>query len=111
MTDIGGNTILKLQVKTGKFTLNSIGERIPELIDYKSLIGFLDLSTCDAKHPIYNAKIQERDPIFLCNYEEIEYNVNELTAFNNGKKYEIILVDNPMGLNEHLEIYLRYVGE
>ena len=24
--------------------------------------------------------------------------------------YEILLIDNPMNLNEHLEIYLRFIG-
>jgi hypothetical protein len=27
-----------------------------------------------------------------------------------GLVYEILLIDNPMNMNRHLEIYLRYVG-
>ena len=27
-----------------------------------------------------------------------------------GMVYEILLIDNPMNLNEHLEIYLRFIG-
>lgn len=27
-----------------------------------------------------------------------------------GAVYEILLIDNPMNMNEHLEIYLRFIG-
>ena len=27
-----------------------------------------------------------------------------------GLVYEILLIDNPMNMNEHLEIYLRFIG-
>jgi hypothetical protein len=111
MVEIKGNTVLRLQAKTGKFTINSIGERVPEIVDYKKLRGFLDLSNGDTKHTIYNAKIQESDHIFICDYVSIEYDASQLFASVNNKKYEVIMIDNPMGLNKHLEIYLRYVGE
>lgn len=28
----------------------------------------------------------------------------------NGEKYDVLLIDNPMQLNQHLEIYLKYTG-
>lgn len=108
---IGGNTTLKLLIKTRNFTLNSIGERVSDIKLYKEITGFLDLSTVDAKHTVYNSKIQESDHIFICDYVEIEHKTSTLVAECNGNRYEVLMVDDPMGLHEHLEIYLRYIGE
>lgn len=114
---IGGNTTLSLKRKTGSYTKNSIGERIPEIADYIDLVGYLDLSNVDTKHTIYNAKIQESDHIFICDYVDLPLingkkpKTSELIAENNGDEYDVILLDNPMNLNKHFEIYLRYKGE
>lgn len=47
------------------------------------------------------------------NYEDCP--VIDVTSENarmvvNGKVYEILLIDDPMELHQHLEIFLRYVG-
>lgn len=49
----------------------------------------------------------------IANYEEDE--IVDVTSENariiiNGVIYDILLIDNPMGMNEHLEIYLKYIG-
>lgn len=114
---IGGNTTLSIKRKTGEYTKNSVGERVPVVADYIDLYGFLDLSNVDTKYTVFNAKIQESDHIFICDYVEMPLingqmpKTSELTATNNGNEYDVILIDNPMNLNKHIEVYLRYKGE
>ncbi len=114
---IGGNINLVLKVKTGEYTKNDIGERIPEVVDYMTFFGFLDMSTSDTKHSIYNTKTEESDYIFICDYKKLEKvkgkipKTSQLTAICNDKEFDVLLIDNPMELNKQYEIYLRYKGE
>ena len=116
---IGGNVRATLQVKDAS-AVNDIGERVTKWTDYVSLTGWLDLSAGDSKHVNYNAKIQESTHVFLCDYvcfknmpeEQINAGVTSENArlVVDGTAYEILLIDNPMGMDRQLEIYLRYVG-
>jgi hypothetical protein len=134
---IGGNTQALLQVK-GAGVKNGIGASESKWCDCVSLLGWLDLSTGDSKRLTYNAKIQESTHIFLCDCKSLKnlstewvwnpfslisgvVNRNkqdkpvDVTSENarmviEGLVYEILLIDNPMNMNRHLEIYLRYVG-
>lgn len=110
MNKIGGNIACKLKSKQG-YTTNSIGEKVPVEADYMTLTGFLDLSSGDSKYVNYNAKLQESTHMFICDYAEIDKKATELKAYINNKMYDVLLIDNPMELNEHLEIYLKYIGE
>ena len=105
---IGGNIQAILQEKDTSAT-NSIGERITQWKDVQTLTGWLDLSGGDSKYT-YNAKIQESTHVFLCDYIDIGRDANDKRMVVNGLKYDVLLIDNPMELNEHLEIYLRFVG-
>lgn len=133
---IGGNIEAVIQLKTST-TKNQIGERIPQWEDVVKLKGFLDLSAGDSKYTTYNAKIQESTHIFICDYANIvalgtEWQWDEIDFLNsfintkseetiqiisensrliiNGKTYDVMLIDDPMGLHKHLEIYLKYTG-
>lgn len=134
---IGGNVYALLQVKDTD-TMNAIGERVPAWQDCTAILGWLDLSAGDSKHTNFNAKVQESTHIFLCDFTSLtslstgwvwnpfsfltgvistdeQETVVDVTSENarmvvNGLVYEILLIDNPMGMNEHLEIYLRYIG-
>lgn len=134
---IGGNTWALLQVKQ-EGVKNAIGERINTWIDCASIRGWLDLSSGDSKHTTFDAKIQESTHIFLSDFESLKNLSTEWTwnPFNlqtgvitktdntskvnvasdnarmviNGVAYEILLIDNPMGMNDHLEFYLKYIG-
>lgn len=138
MTSIDGNVYAVLQVKdTG--VKNAIGERVHEWADVAAVLGFLDLQAGDSKYMNYDAKLQESTHIFLCDYQELTdlqpgwlwspFNLFtgiikadqpgaqpvSVTSENarmvvNGKVYDILLIDDPMEMHEHLEIYLRYVG-
>lgn len=119
---VGGNLQAFIQVKnTG--AKNAIGEVVPGWETCLSVTGWLDLSTGDSKHTNFNAKIQESTHIFLCDYQPLTGSITvdeqektvDATSENarmviNGLVYEILLIDNPMEMNEHLEIYLKFVG-
>lgn len=134
---IGGNIQALLQVKkeNGK---NSIGERVNTWVDCTSILGWLDLSTGDSNHMTFSAKIQESTHVFLCDFTNLrnlstewvwnpfsfltgvisktdEQESVDITSDNarmviSNKVYEILLIDDPMEMHEHLEIYLRFIG-
>lgn len=136
---IGGNITALFQVKDeGK--KNAIGEREHKWYDVSSSSsGWLDLKDeSGAKNTIFNAKIQESTHIFLCDYRSFkslsaEWVWNTLNFVNgeinsekldkrvdvtsenarlliNNQVYQILLIDDPMGMHQHLEIYLKFVG-
>lgn len=135
---IGGNITALFQVKDeGK--KNAIGEREHQWYDVSSSIGWLDLKDENAtNNTIFNAKIQESTHIFLCDYRSFkslsaEWVRNTLNFVNgkinsekldkrvdvtsenarlliNNQVYQILLIDDPMGMHQHLEIYLKFVG-
>ena len=107
---INGNIIASIQ--TFSSAMNFIGEAEKTWTDIQSLKGFLDLRSGDSKYSSYDAKIEESTHLFICDYVPLNENI---TAENSrmiigGKVYDIILIDNPMGLNQHYEIYLKFTG-
>lgn len=108
MTNIGGNIEAILQVKSTE--KNEIGEAEKTWVDAHSLTGWLDLQSGDSTTN-FNAKTQESTHIFLCDYEPLEgINTDNARMVINSEVYEIQLIDNPMNMNQHLEIYLKYIG-
>ena len=110
MKGIGGNTRAVIQVKT--IAQNVIGEHVETWQDVQRLEGWLDLSGGNAHYTAYQAKIQDSTHIFLCDYVPLD---GQITAENarmiiNGKHYDITLIDNPMGLDAQIEIYLKFTG-
>lgn len=103
-----------------------------------SLKGWLDLSTGESNY-LNNAKMQESTHIFLADFTSLK-SLSALWVWNpfnflsgaikqdaenpetvdftgengrmviNGEVYNILLIDNPMGMNRQLEIYLKYLG-
>lgn len=118
MKKIGGNTTALVQWKSQAET-NEIGEGESVWVDAVALMGWLDLSGGDAKRTVYNAKIQESTHLFLCDYQPMTFVPSDkevvLTSENariiiNGEVYDIMLIDDPMGLHQHYEIYLKFTG-
>lgn len=134
---IGGNTIALFQVKdAGK--KNAIGEREHTWVDVASAKGWIDLSGGDSKNTTYNAKIQESTHLFLCDYQSFKDlsgkwvwdalnfingvistatldNKVDVTSENarmliDGNTFQIMIIDDPMGMHQHIEIYLKFVG-
>lgn len=106
---VGGNITAFLQTKVVG-AKNEIGESIEEWITIEMLTGWFDLSGGDSKYTVYNAKVQESTHIFVCDFKTLTANAENSRLIIDGKVYDIMLIDNPMELNQHLEIYLKFVG-
>lgn len=112
MKGIGGNTTAVIQTYT--VTKNEIGEQVKSWSDTQTLKGWLDLQAGDSKYTTFNAKIQESTHIFIADYVPLAAGIqaenSRMTI--NGKRYDILLIDNPMGMGSgsQLEIYLKYTG-
>lgn len=107
---IEGNKQAELQIKST--TKNEIGENIKSWETIDTIKGWLDLSSGDSKYTTYNAKIQESTHMFLCDYFEMNEKVkaeNSRMVIDN-KKYDVMLIDDPMELHQHYEIYLKFTG-
>lgn len=113
MKRINGNLTIQLQVYTT--TKNDIGEREKTWVTADSLTGFLDLANGDSKYTTQNTKIQESTHLFIAPYKTLNQRIkSDCTRIYepiSQKYYDVMLIDNPMGLNEHYEIYLKYSGE
>lgn len=106
---IGGNIEAVLQQKNGS-TPDAIGGKIQKWADVQTLTGWLDLQAGDSKYSNFSAKLQESTHIFLCDYVAIDRKADDKRLVVNGVAYDVLLIDNPMEMNQQLEIYLRFVG-
>ena len=107
---IGGNITASIQISTT--TKNAIGESVKEWQEVQSIKGYLDLSDGDSKYTTYNAKIQESTHIFISDYVALDSRINAENSrmVINNKRYDVLLIDDPMELHRQLEIYLKYTG-
>ena len=110
MANIGGNITGRIQTCTTE--KNKIGEAVKKWADKFSHNGFLDLQSGDSKYMNFNAKVEESTHIFLCDFHSGIYALagQDCRMIIKGMVYDVLLIDNPMEMNEHLEIYLRKVG-
>ena len=105
---IGGNITAILQRQNG-LEINAIGERISAWEDAQTIRGFLDLTSGDSKYT-YDAKLQDSTHVFICDYTPIDRKTEDKRLKVNGLVYDVLLIDDPMELHQHLEIYLKFVG-
>ena len=105
---IGGNTTAEIQVSTT--TMNAIGEAVQEWETVQSITGWLDLSSGDSKYTTFNAKVQESTHIFIADYVALDAKAENSRLVVNGERYDVMLIDDPMGMHKQLEIYLKYTG-
>ena len=108
---IGGNVQGLIQIRNNT-EFNDIGERIEAWEDIQTITGWLDLQAGDSKYINYNAKTQESTHVFVADYVQLD---SKITAENSrmmigGKRYDVMLIDDPMEMHKHLEIYLKYTG-
>lgn len=108
---IGSNIKADIQLMTG-VELSIIGEQVPVWKTVQSITGFLDLSGGDSKYTIYDAKVQESTHIFIADYVKLNAGIKAENSrmIVDGKQYDVMLIDDPMGLHKQLEIYLKYTG-
>lgn len=115
MKGIGGNIKAMIQVCTGT-TKNSIGEDVQTWADAQEITGWLDLSSGDSRYNTYNAKIQESTHVFLSDFVALKPEIKAETSrllLGSGEtalRYDILLIDDPMGLHKQLEFYLKFTG-
>lgn len=112
MRGIGGN--IKATIQVNATERNAIGESVKGWQDVQTLTGWLDLAAGKSGYSSFNAKIQESTHIFIGDYVPLD---SRITVENSrmivkGKVYDIMLLDNPMELEEgsQWEIYLKYTG-
>ena len=110
MNRIGGNITASIQ--TFSSAMNFIGEAEKTWTDIQNLKGFLDLRSGDSKYSSYDAKIEESTHLFICDYAPLDESINAENGrmIIDGKIYDIMLIDDPMNLHQHYEIYLKFTG-
>ena len=106
---IGGNIVAQIQKRT--VTKNKIGEQVSDWARVMEVTGWLDLSNGSTAYN-YNAKIQESTHVFVADYVDIPEGVTAENArlVADGKIFEVVLIDDPMGMHRQLEIFLKYTG-
>ena len=107
MNKVNGNIEALVQVKT--ITQNKYGEGVESWTTRTSIKGWLDYQSGDANMSNFNAKIKDTTHVFVCDYVDLPNEV-ESRLLIDGKEYDVLYVDNPMFLNYHCEIFLKYVG-
>lgn len=110
MANIGGKTVGTIQTNTA--VKNAIGEGEKTWVNAFSHAGWLDMQSGDSKYSTNKAKIEESTHVFLCDYHSGIYALAgvDCRMIIKGFVYDVLFIDNPMEMNEHLEIYLRKVG-
>lgn len=110
MKGIGGNTDVTIQIST--VSKNDLGLQVKAWQDVQTLHGWLDLSSGDSRYSTYNAKIQESSNVFVGDYVPLDARIEAEKArlVHDGKVYDIMLIDDPMGMHLQWEIYLKYTG-
>ena len=110
MKGIGGNTDVTIQISTT--SRNAIGEQVKSWQDVQTLHGWMDMISGNSQYRVYNAKIQESSDVFVGDYVPLDARIEAENArlVHDGKVYDIMLIDDPMGMHLQWEIYLKYTG-
>ncbi len=110
MKGIGGNITAVIQTATT--AQNAIGEQEEAWTDAQTLKGWLDLTSGDSKYTTYNAKIQESTHVFISDYVALDPAIGAENGrmVINGKRYDIMLIDDPLEMHQQLEVYLKFTG-
>ena len=73
--------------------------------------GWLDMVSGSTTYATYNAKIEGSTHVFVMDYKDLGNVTDENSRMIiKGKVYDITFIDNPMELDQQLEIYLNYLG-
>ncbi|EPY2274506.1 head-tail adaptor protein [Clostridium sporogenes] len=88
---------------------NGIGGFMEEEGELFKVLGFLDLLSGDEANT-NNAFIQESSHILITDFRE-DINTKYWIVDSKNNKYDITLVDDPVSMHDHLEIYLKFMGE
>lgn len=110
MKKVHGNKTAVLQTYSGE--TNSIGESTGAWTDVARLTGWLDYQSGSAGRQQRSAMIEDSTHIWICDYDQAaaEADAETCRMSIDGRIYDVLLIDDPMGMHYHLEIYLKYVG-
>ena len=98
-----------MQKKTS--SKNAFGEIETTHEDFITIRGFLDYASGDGSYKSnYRGELAETTHVFLCDFNEIVSNAKPTQSrlIVNGCVYDVLMIDNPMGLNRHLEFMLKF---
>lgn len=115
MKSIGGNITAEIQIRVTQ--KNEIGQGVPAWSCVGSVLGWLDFESGQNEMVNFKSKVQDTTHYFLCDYDKYTNATRgaNVTSENSrlvidGEIYQILLIDDPMNLHQHMEIYLQYVG-
>lgn len=92
---------------------NGIGGKVEKENEVFKIQGFLDLAQgfgANGENSNLNSFLQESTHILITDYREDISNKNWIID-SKGNRYNIVLVDDPVSRHNHLEIYLKFVGD
>jgi len=88
---------------------NGIGGFVETSQELFKIRGCLDLITGDERYT-NNTPMEESTHILITDYRK-DITTNYLVIDEDNNKYEVTLVDDPVKLHHHLEIYLKFIGD
>ena len=104
---IGGNVNAILQTKTT--SKNAFGEIESTWTDVRTIKGFLDYTSGDCSYKnTLKGQISETSHIFICDYVSLDVTATQSRLLIDNKIYDVLMIDDPMSLHKHLEIFLKY---
>lgn len=92
---------------------NGIGGKVEKENEVFKIQGFLDLAQgfgANGENSNLNSFLQESTHILITDYREAISNKNWIID-SKGNRYNIVLVDDPLSIHHHLEIYLKFIGD
>lgn len=140
MTKIGGNTRAVVQVRDSgtKNQIGERIHQWVDVAALTGWLDLIDGGGSATKRTVYNAAIQESSHIFLCDFQSFKnlssgwvwnpFNLHtgvisnaelpqavDATSENariviDNQIFNIMLIDDPMNMHQHLEIYLKFTG-
>jgi hypothetical protein len=113
---IGGNITATIQIKSANGK-NAIGEHTESWGFVGTVLGWLDYQSGQSDAQQFNAKIQNTSHIFVCDFfrwqtatQDAKVTSENSRLILNDEVYTVLMIDDPMNLHQHIEVYLQYVG-
>lgn len=107
---INGNTEAMIQIKST--IKNEIGEAVEYWADVQVIKGWLDFQSGQSNYGNFDTKLQESSHVFVSDYYNLDSRIKAENSrmVIDSKVYDILLIDDPMGLHKQLEIFLDFTG-
>ncbi|MFL0361808.1 hypothetical protein ACH0BF_02165 [Pseudobacillus sp. 179-B 2D1 NHS] len=96
-------------IKRKVVAINELNREITTLQDAGTVEGVLDLLTGSTVFK-YARMQEESTHILICDVVDVKENDILINQYSN-KKYEVTYVDNPLNMNDHLEIELKFIPQ